>query len=64
MSKDQNKTKRIGIRLSSILFRKLIAICKVTGKSKTTIIEELILSEYEKNKKYEEWYYHNLDKEV
>lgn len=60
----KNKTKRIGIRLSSVLFRKLVAICKINKKSKTAIIEELILSEYEKNKKYEEWYYNNLDKEV
>lgn len=50
------KTKNVAIRLGEVCFRKLLAICKVTGKSKTGLIRDLINAEYEKNKKYEAWY--------
>lgn len=51
-----NKTREVTIRLSELAFRKLVAICKVTGKSKTGLLRDLILLEYEKNKKYEAWF--------
>lgn len=60
-----NKKKRwISIRASEILFRKLAAICKATGKTKTAVIADLIFAEYDKNKKYEKWYYADLDKDM
>lgn len=60
-----NKKKRwVTIRASEILFRKLIAICKTTGKSKTAVIADLIFAEFERNKKYQSWYDADLDKEV
>lgn len=60
----KNKKRWISIRASEIMFRKLVAICKVNGKTKTAVILDLIASEYEKNKKYEWQYYADLDKEV
>lgn len=51
-----NKDRVVTIRVSDLLFRKILAICKVTGKSKTGLIRDLILQEYEKNKKYEAWF--------
>lgn len=56
--------KWITIRASEVLFRKLTAICKATGKTKTTVLSDLISAEYDKNKKYEKWYYADLDREV
>lgn len=59
------KDREITIRVSDILFRKILAICKVTGKSKTGLIRDLVLQEYEKNKKYEAWFdssLRNMDK--
>ena len=58
------KSKAIKIRCSEILFRKLSAICAVTGKTKTAILEELIMTEYDRNKKYSDQYYMDLDKEI
>lgn len=58
------KKRWISIRASEVLFRKLVAICKITGKSKTTVISDLIETEYKKDKKYESWYYKDLNKEV
>lgn len=59
------KKRRIYIRASEILFRKLVAICKATGKTKTSVIADLISAEYDRaSKKYEKWYYADLDKEV
>lgn len=60
-----DKKKRwISIRASEILFRKLVAICKATGKTKTAVIVDLIFAEYDKNKSYEKWYYADLDKKI
>lgn len=50
------KKNRISIRLSDTIFYKLLAISKATDKTKTAVIEDLILSEYGKNKVYEQWY--------
>lgn len=59
------KNRWISIRVSEILFRKLVAICKATGKTKTAIIEDLIIEEYDRKKqKYEKWYYSDLNKEA
>lgn len=58
------KNRWISMRASEILFRKLVAICKSTGKTKAAVLADLITSEYNKNKKYEKWYYADLDKEV
>lgn len=63
-SKSLKKTREIKIRCSESLFRKLVAICKITGKTKTSIIEDLIHSEYEKDKRYEKKYYADLEKKV
>lgn len=59
-----NNKKWITIRASEVLFRKLTAICKTTGKTKTAVISDLISAEYDKNKKYEKWYYADLEKKV
>lgn len=59
---DKRKDRRFQIRFSNIIFRKLEAICKVTNRTKTAVIEDLILSEYNKNKAYEKWFYANIDK--
>lgn len=59
-----NKKCRISIRLSESLKRKLLAICDVTGKTQTSIIEDLILLEFRHDKKYEDRYYSNLNREV
>lgn len=61
---NKNKTRWIGFRATEILFRKLVAISRVTGKSKSAIISDLICAEYDKNKKYERWYDADLDKKV
>lgn len=62
MSKDPY-TRQVNLRLSGVLFRKLLSICKATGKTKTAVIRDLISEEYEKNKKYEKWYYSDLKEE-
>lgn len=46
------KTKRIDVRLSEMVFKKLLAICGVTGCSTTRTIENLIENEYRKDSKY------------
>lgn len=58
------KNKIIQIRCTETLLRKLLSICVVTGRTKTAVIEELICTEYEKNKKYETQYYTDLEKNV
>lgn len=60
----KNKNHEIKIRCTENLFRKLLAICEVTGKTKTSIIEDLILIEYAKNKKYEEKFYEHFKKDI
>lgn len=54
------KNKELKIRITEPMLRKILAICTVTGKTKTAIIEDLIIQEFKKNKKYEEQYYANL----
>lgn len=59
------KKRRIYIRASEILFRKLVAISKATGKTKTAVIADLIFAEYDReSKKYSRYYYEDLDKEL
>lgn len=57
-----NKTREVKIRCTETLFRKLLAICKVTGKTRTAVIEDLIASEFKKNMKYSNQYYADLNK--
>lgn len=59
-----NKKHRIETRISEVLLRKLLAICAVSGKTRTAVIEDLILAEYEKNKKYKDRYYADLERGV
>lgn len=56
----KNKTRRVEIRCREILFRKLWAICQVSGKSKTAILEELICKEFDRKKAYQQFYDANL----
>lgn len=58
------KTKNIKIRCTEVLCRKLLAICAVTGKTRTAIIEDLISAEYERNKKYAAQYCADLGREI
>lgn len=64
MSINKGNKKWITIRVSESLVRKLVAICKATGKTKTGVLTDLINTEYEKNTKYEKWYYANLEEKV
>ena len=58
----RKKEKRLQLRLSDIVFGKLNAICKTNCKTRTAVIEDLILSEYGKNKAYEKWFYDDIGK--
>lgn len=49
------KTKRVGIRLSEMAFKKLMAICGVNSKTVTNIIEDFIETEYRKDSRYWDW---------
>lgn len=53
---------RINIRISEGILRKFLAICKVNGKNRTKMIEDLISAEYDRQKKYGAQYYSDLDK--
>lgn len=64
MSTNKGNKKWITIRVSEGLVRKLVAICKATGKTKTGVLIDLINTEYEKSTKYEKWYYADLEKKV
>lgn len=59
---ENKKSKEIKIRCTETLLRKLMAICAVKGKTKTAIIEDLILQEYKKKQRYEEKYYEEFYK--
>ena len=48
----KNKTRRIEIRCREMLFRKLWAICQVSGKTKTAVVEDLIGKEFDRKKAY------------
>lgn len=56
----KNKTRRIEIRCREILFRKLWAICQVSGKTKTAVLEDLICNEFDRRKAYQQFYDANL----
>ncbi len=57
------KRNRLNIRISDIVERRLLAICEVTGKTKTKVIEDLIASEYNKKREYNDQYYKILDRQ-
>lgn len=52
-----NKNKTIRFRCTEKMWKKITAICLVTGKTKTALIEGLINDEYKKNQKYDETYW-------
>ena len=56
----KNKTRRIEIRCREMLFRKLWAICQVSGKTKTAVLEDLICKEFDRRKAYQQFYDANL----
>lgn len=56
----KNKTRRVEIRCRETLFRKLWAICQVSGKTKTTVLEDLICQEFDRKKAYQQFYDANL----
>lgn len=58
----QKKNFRICMRFSETVLRKLLAISGVSGKSRTAVIEDLILGEFGRNKKYLDRYYEDLNK--
>lgn len=60
--KTKQKQKRVDFRLTEIMFRRLMAIVRVTGKSRTAVIEDLIAAEYDKSRKYRDRYYGDLEK--
>lgn len=64
MDNKNKKGKEIKIRCTEVMRRKLLSICKVTGKTITAVIEDLITAEYDKNKKYHAQYYADLEKKV
>lgn len=53
MIKKPRKIRFIDIRCTDLLFKKLMAICAETGKTRTAVIEDLINKEYDNNKRYE-----------
>lgn len=59
-----NKNKHVKIRCTEVLFRKLMAICAVTGKTRTAVLEDLISAEYEKDRRYSTQYYADLEHDV
>ena len=61
---NKNKTRRVEIRCREILFRKLWAICHVSGKTKTAILEDLISKEFDRKKAYQQFYDANLLKKL
>lgn len=60
----KNKPRRVEIRCRELLYRKLWAICKVSGKTKTAVLEDLISKEFERKKAYQQFYDANLLKKV
>ena len=56
----KNKTRRVEIRCREMLFRKLWAICHVSGKTKTAVLEDLIGKEFDSKKAYQQFYDANL----
>lgn len=61
---NKNKTRRIEIRCREMLFRKLWAICQVSGKTKTAVLEDLICKEFDRRKAYQQFYDANLLKKL
>lgn len=64
MDKKRNKNRTIHMRTTELINRKLMAICSVTGKTKTAVLEDLISTEYGRNKKYDAQYYADLEKKL
>ena len=62
MSK-KNKTECFKMRCTKVFLRKLLAICHTKGLSMTDVIEDLVMSEYNKNPEYSEKYYEDLGNE-
>lgn len=61
MTKKSRKNKEIKIRCTELVLRKLLAICAVSGRTKTSVIEDLISGEYDRDKRYETRYYADLE---
>lgn len=59
----KTKTREIKIRCTEVLFRKLLAICAVTGKTKTAVLEDLIYAEYDSDSRYSKQYLADLNRE-
>lgn len=57
---NENNNKRFHMRMNESLFRKLVAIAEVTGRTKTDVVKNLIDEEYKKNRKYQENFYKNM----
>lgn len=60
----KNKPRRVEIRCREVLFRKLWAICHVSGKTKTAVLEDLISKEFDSKKAYQQFYDANLLKKL
>lgn len=60
----RKKNKTISIRVSDVCFQKLLAICAVSKKSKTALIEEFISKEYNQNYLYERKLISDLNKNI
>ena len=52
------------MRCTKVFLRKLLAICHTKGLSMTDVIEDLVMSEYNKNPEYSEKYYEELSNEI
>lgn len=63
-TKSSKKSKEIKVRCTEMLLRQLLAICVVTGKSKTTVIEDLIRQEYGRKNEYANKYWESLEEKV
>lgn len=59
----RNKNREVRIRCTEVLLRKLLAICAVTGKTRTAVIEDLIFAEYERDSRYSKRYIADLNGE-
>lgn len=58
---NKKRERHITIRVTEVMFQKILAMCDVTGKTKTGFLRDLIAREYGKNKEYERRYLDNLN---
>lgn len=58
---NKKRERYITIRVTEAMFQKILAMCDVTGKTKTGLLRDLIAREYGKNKEYERRYLDNLN---